>query len=87
MPYLTGNSVTSIFAGFVIYSYIGHLAHNLGVDVDKVSSGGTGLAFVIFPAAILTMPFPPFWSVLFFVMLLTLGLDSQVTDTSESVIF
>ena len=74
-----GNSLTSIFAGFVIYSYIGHLADRLGVQVDKVSDGGTGLAFIIFPAAILTLPFPPFWSVLFFVMLLTLGLDSQVS--------
>ena len=76
--FFTGNSLTSIFAGFVIYCYLGHLADNLGVGVGEVSKGGTGLAFIIFPAAILTLPFPPLWSVLFFLMLLTLGLDSQV---------
>lgn len=73
-----GNSATSIFAGIVIYSYLGYLAHSLGMNISEVSEGGTGLAFVVFPAAIQTMPFPPFWSILFFGMLITLGLDSQV---------
>ena len=35
-----GNCSTSIFAGFVIYSYIGNLAHELGVGVGDVSQDG-----------------------------------------------
>ncbi len=41
---------------------------------ESFASGGVGLAFVVFPTAIALMPeVPPFFSFLFFLMLLTLG--------------
>lgn len=39
---------------------------------------GTGLAFIVFTQAIVELPAAPFWSVLFFTMLLSLGLGSQI---------
>lgn len=39
---------------------------------------GTGLAFVVFTQAIVSLPGAPFWAVLFFTMLLSLGLGSQI---------
>lgn len=41
------------------------------------SASGTGLAFIIFTEAINQFPGAQFWAVLFFLMLFTLGVDSQ----------
>lgn len=39
---------------------------------------GTGLAFIVFTQAIVSLPCAPIWAVLFFTMLLSLGLGSQI---------
>ncbi|CAG5088075.1 Similar to Slc6a18: Sodium-dependent neutral amino acid transporter B(0)AT3 (Mus musculus) [Cotesia congregata] len=57
---------------------------DLQKELDN-SASGTGLAFIIFTEAINQFPGAQFWSVLFFLMLFTLGIDSQF-GTLEGVV-
>lgn len=71
------DTLTSIVSGLVIFSILGAMSHEFGVDLKDVVKGGPGLAFVAYPEALSRLPMPQLWSVLFFVMLYTLGLDSE----------
>lgn len=73
-----GNCLFSEFAGFVIFSYIKHLSDFMGVPVDEVAKDGPSLTFVIYLFAVTQLPVAPLWSILFFLMLITLGVDSEV---------
>lgn len=46
---------------------------------------GTGLVFIVFTQAIVELPAAPFWAIIFFLMLLALGVGSQI-GTLEGVI-
>uniref|UniRef100_A0AAV2IZT8 Transporter n=1 Tax=Knipowitschia caucasica TaxID=637954 RepID=A0AAV2IZT8_KNICA len=71
------NSATSIFAGFVVFSVLGFMALELGVPMEEVTASGPGLAFIAYPKALSMLPVSSFWAVLFFLMIIFLGLDSQ----------
>ncbi|XP_060941330.1 sodium- and chloride-dependent GABA transporter ine [Limanda limanda] len=71
------NSLTSILAGFVIFSAFGYMSHLQGIPVSDLAVDGPGLVFVVYPQAFANMPVPQLWAVLFFFMLLCLGLDSE----------
>ncbi|XP_069752292.1 sodium- and chloride-dependent neutral and basic amino acid transporter B(0+)-like [Narcine bancroftii] len=71
------NCATSVLAGFAIFSILGHLAHVQDKPVSEVAQSGFGLAFIAYPEALAQLPWAPLWSTLFFLMLITLGLDTQ----------
>ncbi|XP_069682879.1 sodium-dependent nutrient amino acid transporter 1-like [Periplaneta americana] len=76
----TIDTFTSLLAGCTIFSILGNLMHETGrSDIKDVVQGGTGLAFVSYPDAIAKFDVvPQFFSVVFFLMLYTLGIGSAV---------
>ena len=69
-----------IFAGIGIFSIIGYMAGVQGVDVSEVAAAGVGLAFVVFPTAINTLPaLNSLFGVLFFLSLFTAAITSMIS--------
>uniref|UniRef100_A0A665X985 Transporter n=2 Tax=Echeneis naucrates TaxID=173247 RepID=A0A665X985_ECHNA len=74
----TVNCITSFLSGFAIFSVLGYMAFKHGVNIEDVATEGAGLVFIIYPEAISTLPGSTFWAIVFFIMLLTLGIDSAM---------
>ncbi|EJD75432.1 sodium-dependent serotonin transporter [Loa loa] len=71
------NCGTSFFAGFVIFATLGYMSTITNLPVNEVvGDNDANIIFIVYPQAIATMSYANCWSFIFFVMLITLGIDS-----------
>lgn len=93
----TINCLTSVLAGFVVFSTLGHMAEVSNKSVEEVIDNkgkvkmkrteqtfhrqisGSELVFIVYPHTIALMDWSTLWAILFFFMLITLGIDSTVS--------
>lgn len=74
------------YMSIILDKHISEVAGDGGIFPQKTMllyfsvfpSSGPGLVFIVYPQAIATMDYAPFWAVIFFFMLITLGIDSTV---------
>ncbi|XP_074906457.1 sodium-dependent proline transporter-like isoform X1 [Buteo buteo] len=71
-----GTCCTSFFAGFATFSVLGHMAWRNQVPVGSVTDSGPALIFVAYPEALSMLPISPLWSILFFLALIMLGVET-----------
>jgi NSS family neurotransmitter:Na+ symporter len=70
---------TSFLAGFAVFSVVGYLAMMQGIGIDALGTqiAGPNLTFITYPTAISLLPFAAaFFGSIFFIALLTFGIDS-----------
>uniref|UniRef100_I3JMF2 Transporter n=1 Tax=Oreochromis niloticus TaxID=8128 RepID=I3JMF2_ORENI len=74
------NCLTSFLSGFVIFTVLGYMAEMRQQNVDAVAKdAGPSLLFIIYAEAIANMPAATFFAIIFFLMIIMLGLDSTVS--------
>lgn len=73
-----GDMATSFVAGIAVFSMLGAMALEQGVSVTQLVPGDStvGLSFMVFPYGLSRLPGSAFFCVVFFLALLTLGIDS-----------
>jgi NSS family neurotransmitter:Na+ symporter len=70
---------TSFLTGFTVFSIVGYLAISQGIGVNSLGDkiAGPYLTFITYPTAISLLPFAAnFFGIIFFIALLTFGIDS-----------
>ena len=72
------NEGTSLISGLIFFSILGFMAQSTGKDISQVADSGPGLIFIAVPNALAELPFSNFWNIAFYIMILFVGLDSQV---------
>jgi len=80
--FITGfaNSGFELLAGIGVFSILGFMAAQQGVEVNEVVSKGVGLAFVVFPQIINTLPtLNGLFGFLFFASLVLAGMTSLIS--------
>ncbi|CAI2365592.1 unnamed protein product [Moneuplotes crassus] len=70
------NFGTSIFASMTLFAFLGYASVKTEIPIEEMPMEGSELAFVVYPALITTLPFSQFWAIIFFIMLICLGLSS-----------
>jgi len=81
---------TSFIAGIAIFATLGGMSYATQlagnpIPVEKVVTEGPGMSFVAFPYALAQLPYSAWFGAIFFIALLTLGIDSAFSIT-ESVL-
>lgn len=71
------NFAASFLAGFVVFSALGHMSYRLDKSITTVVGEGASISFIAYPEILATFKYPTFFSIIFFLMVINLGLDSD----------
>ncbi len=71
----------ALMAGFVVFTTLGYMSQESGVSIKELAASGPALAFVVFPKALSLIPGAVLLSIIFFITLVTLAIDSLFSLT------
>ena len=79
------NTATGLIAGVLVFSILGYMAHIQEATIAEVVKSGPGLVFLTYPDLVLSLPGSVMWAIIFFIMLLVLGVDSEFCNVEALV--
>ena len=66
-----------MLCSIINFCFLGHVSFMSQIPIDSLPLKGTDLAFITYPSALTLLSYSNLWSIVFFIMLITLGIDSQ----------
>ena len=72
-----GDTLMSVLGGVAVFSVLGYLSHQTGKEISELAESGPSLAFIIYPEAMNMTSSRWFWMLLFFLMLILLGVSTE----------
>ncbi|KRW98849.1 hypothetical protein PPERSA_04782 [Pseudocohnilembus persalinus] len=75
VPLLT--CLCGFLSAFAVFSFMGYMAKQSNLTISELPLAGPDLTFIAYPAVITMMPFQNFWAVIFYLVMIFLGIDTQ----------
>lgn len=72
-----GLMLCGLMSGMAIFIYLGYYSNVLNVSIDDLPLTGVELAFAILPKAISLLPWSNLWLLMFSIILVLLGIDTE----------
>jgi len=68
--------ICGIIGALTVFSYIGYISEIKNIPINRIPLSGPELTFVIYPAILSQMPFSNLLAILFFLIMMLLGIDT-----------
>ncbi|XP_055893973.1 uncharacterized protein LOC106067429 isoform X4 [Biomphalaria glabrata] len=75
----------SVLCSLVVFAVLGTLARAAHTEIEHAARADIGLTFVTFSRAVLTLPWPFFWSILVFIVVALSGTLTCITAMSTAI--
>ncbi|CAL1531393.1 unnamed protein product, partial [Lymnaea stagnalis] len=75
----------SLLCSLVVFAVIGTIAHTTGTDIQQAARADIGLSFVTLSKATLMLPWPLFWAILTFIVMVLSGILTCVATMTTAV--
>ena len=72
--------IFGLLCAIINFCFIGYLSKKLNIPINQLPISGLDLAFVTYPGLLSTFENKNLWSILFFFMMILIGIDSQVKN-------
>lgn len=59
-----------------VFTVMGYVSEKLNIDIKDIPLSGPELSFVVYPTALTLLPLSNLWSILFYIIMILLGIDT-----------
>jgi SNF family Na+-dependent transporter len=78
---------THFMMAAVVFGFLGYYTEYTGIAFEDLAISGPDLIFITYPQILQTLPFSNLWCIMFFLILILLGIDTQFATVDVIIYF